>query len=146
MEGVTTAVVAFIFVCMVFPSLVRSRPHFYSALAAIIVVILVQALIPMIAAPKFTVFVGALSALLQVGAILLLFLACGGLSARELADDMKRAYEVIRRGEQEKDVIIPITGQMPRSAAAAARRDDDEDGRIVYTIEDPPSAPPSSGA
>ena len=52
--------------------------------------------------------------MLQIGAICVLFLAAGGISWRELGSDMLQAFEVIRRGEEEKEIIVPLTGTMPR--------------------------------
>src|SRR4051794_4216427 len=115
MEGVTTAIVAFIFVCVVYPQLVKNKTQFYAAFAAVLVIILLHSLGLMLRdSAGFQVFAGFMSGLLQIGAILLLFMSCGGVSLREIASEMGRAYEVIRRGEEEKTVIIPLTGEMPR--------------------------------
>jgi hypothetical protein len=126
LEGVTTAIVVFIFVCVLYPKMVKNKTHFYAAFAAILLVILLHSLSVMLReSPGFQVFAGAATGLLQLGAILLLFTAAGGLSVKDLAGEMARAYEVIRRGEEEKEVIIPITGEMPRPrqqpAAGAAQ-------------------------
>ena len=115
MQGVTAALVAFFFVCVVFPSLVKNRPQFYAALAAIVLIILLDAVAHMISGKEpgpFAAVAYVFTAILQVGAILLLFLSTGGLTARELAGDMKRAYEVMRRGEEQKSVIIPLTSPL----------------------------------
>ncbi|MEM7807954.1 MAG: hypothetical protein AAF561_07580 [Planctomycetota bacterium] len=57
-------------------------------------------------------------AAMQAGAVLLLFLSAGGLSVRGLSSEMLGAFEVIRRGETEKEVIIPIGGKKgPRRTA-----------------------------
>ena len=130
MEGVTTAIVAFLFVCVVFPSLVKNKAQWYAALAAVVLVILLHALRIIFSSPALHAFAGFMTGLLQIGAILLLILSAGGLSARELAGEMKRAYEVIRRGEEEKEVIIPISGQQPRPRED--RQDADE--RIVLEV------------
>jgi hypothetical protein len=114
MEGVTTAIVAFIFVCVVYPKLVKNRTQFYAAFTAIVLVILLHSLNVIFGSSGFQIFTGATSGLLQVAAILLLFLACGGITLKELTGDMARAYEVIRRGEEEKTVIIPLTGEQPK--------------------------------
>ncbi len=114
MEGVTTALVAFIFVCVVYPKLVKNKTQFYAALTAVVLIILLYSLNTMIGTAGFQVFAGAVIGLLQIGAIVLLFLSAGGITLRELSGDMARAYEVMRRGESEKEVIIPITGEMPK--------------------------------
>src|SRR4051812_28445998 len=120
MEGVTTALVAFIFVCVIYPRLVKNKTQFYAALAFVILIILLHSLSVMIGTVGFQVFAGAATGLLQVGAILLLFLSAGGITLKELSSDMARAYEVIRRGEEEKTVIIPIGGEMPRPRQQAS--------------------------
>ena len=115
MEGVTTAIVAFLFVCVVFPNLVKNKPQWYAALGAIVVVIFFNALrFAFAESVGLLRFTGFITGILQIGAILLLILSTGGLSPRELAGEMKRAYEVIRRGGEEKEIIIPITGEQPR--------------------------------
>src|SRR5688572_12897362 len=109
MEGVTTAIVGFIFVCVVFPHLVKNKPQWYAALAAVVVVIFFHALrFAFIESTGLLRFTGFITGMLQIVAILLLILSAGGLSAGELAGEMKRAYEVIRRGEEEKEIIIPL--------------------------------------
>lgn len=142
MEGVTTAIVAFIFACVVFPHLVKNKTQFYGAFAAVLFIILLHSLNTMIGSVGFQVFAGALTGLLQVAAIVLLFLAAGGITLRELGAEMGRAYEVMRRGEDEKTVIVPLTGEMPRPrerSAPAAPRDVDEE-IDEERIDLPPSA------
>src|SRR5215213_3047601 len=126
MEGVTTAIVAFIFVCVVYPQLVKNKTQFYAAFAAVLFIILLHSLSAMIGSAGFQVFAGFLTGLLQLGAVLLLFTSCGGVSFRELGGEMSRAFEVIRRGEDEKTIIVPLTGEMPkpRKQAAAAQSDE----------------------
>jgi hypothetical protein len=42
MEGETTAIVGFLLVCIVFPGIVKNKPQYYAAFAAIILVILLS--------------------------------------------------------------------------------------------------------
>jgi len=141
MEGVTTALVGFIFVCVVYPQLVKNRPQYYAALAFICVIILLDGLAMMLSSsPAFRVFAYAIGAFLQVCAILLLFLAAGGITWRELAGDMSHAFEVIRRGSDQKEVIIPLTGAQPKPRAA---REEPPRERIVMTQPLPPKSPQS---
>jgi hypothetical protein len=140
MEGVTTALVGFIFVCVVYPQLVKNRPQFYAAFAFICAIILLDGIGEMISpspAAPFRVFVYAAVAAMQVCAILLFFLAAGGITWRELAGDMSRAFEVIRRGG-EKETIIPLTGQQPKPRAA---REEPPRERIVMTSPLPAKSP-----
>jgi hypothetical protein len=138
MEGVTTALVGFIFVCVVYPQLVKNRPQYYAALAFVCVIILVDGLAMMIGSSAIRVFAYAVGAFLQVCAILLLFLAAGGITWRELAGDMSNAFEVIRRGSDEKTVIVPLTGAKPK---AKTDRPETPRERIVINAPAPPKAP-----
>jgi hypothetical protein len=141
MQGVTTALVAFIFVCVVYPQTVKNRPQFYAALAFICVIILLDGLGEMIsptAESPFRAFVYAAVALLQVCAILLLFLCAGGITWKQLAGDMGNAFEVIRRGGQ-KEVIVPLTGEVPKP-----RADREAPVRERVVIAPTPKPPPSS--
>ena len=114
MEGVTTAIVAFIFVCVIYPNLVKNKTQFYAAFVCVLAIILLHSLNTMIGSTGFQVFAGAMTGLLQVAALVLLFTSAGGLTVKELAGELGRAYEVIRRGEEEKTVIIPLSGEMPK--------------------------------
>lgn len=110
MQGVITAVVAFIFTCIVFPSLVKSRPQYYGALVVILFAIFLDALATS-SDPKstFHAFVAVVDALLVICAIGLLMLATGGLSARDLAADIGKTIEVVRRGGEKETIIVPMS-------------------------------------
>jgi hypothetical protein len=148
MHGVTTALVGFLLVCVIFPNLVKQKALYYASLGAVCLIILFDALGLMVSGPesvltKFRVFAYVVCAFLQVAAILMLFMACGGITWRELKDDMKDAVEVIRRGGEEKEIIIPLTGEMARvKAQRAAERDEPQSQR--YVINDP--SPPAAGS
>jgi hypothetical protein len=135
-EGVTTAIVAFLFVCLIFPSMVKNRQQYYAALGCILVVIFLHAIGAMIKSAAFTVFEGFVTALLQIGSIVLLFLAVGGLSARDLAEDV---IEVVRRGNEEKEVIIPLPPHMQaQKEARTAAQEEAPRERINLTPDVPP--------
>jgi ABC-type amino acid transport system permease subunit len=133
MQGVTTAIVAFIFVCMAMPRLVKNRAQFYAAFVAALLIIGLDLLAHLFSGASVSAngvvessgglmklaYVG--SAFLQIVAFILLMLAVGGLSAGELAGELAGAYEVIRRGGEEKEIIIPLEEHMRERAAAAAR-------------------------
>jgi hypothetical protein len=163
MEGVTTAIVFFIFTCVVIPSLVKHRPQFYAAIGLLLLIILLDALGHMFltSTPKagdnasgsfsgFHVFVYFACAILQVGAIVMLFTSCGGISPKQFGSEMLNAIEVIRRGESEKEIIVPLSGQKAtRPAAAAGSRDepevfkiDDEEGDVSLRKSIPPRGEP----
>lgn len=150
-EGVTAAIVLFLFACLIFPSMVKNRPQYYAALVAILFVILLHAMAAMIKAAGFVVFAGFVTAVLQIGSIVLLVLCVGGLSVRDLAGDMSRAFEVVRRGGEEKEVIIPLPPHMEqmrkdRAAAASVKGADEDAARERYNLtpDVPPPAPPES--
>ena len=116
MEGVTTAIVLFIFVCILFPRLIDNRAQYYVAFVVTLLLILVDAFRRLITDPAsgtMNVVVIA-TAVLQVVAIVLLFLSAGGLTVRGLTKDMIGAFEVIRRGETQKEIIIPIGDQFEK--------------------------------
>jgi hypothetical protein len=123
MEGVTTAIVAFILACLIFPKVVKNKPQYYGAVGLVLGVILFDALARIINATGFTKFAYLLTALMQIGAVFLLILSAGGLSMRDLAGDLADTVEVIRRGG-EKEILIPRRGETPRPRP---ERDDDED-------------------
>ncbi len=142
MQGVTTALVSFLFVCVVFPHLVKNRPQYYAAFFVVCLIIVLDALATMLEkSAGFVVFAYVTCAVAQVVALLLLFLSAGGITWRQLAGDMAKAIEVIRRGEEEKEVIIPIGEQAPRHQAkpSAADLDNYQPGRITIN---PPSPEP----
>ncbi len=114
LEGVTTAIVAFVFACVLFPHVVKNKTQFYAAFGAVVVIILLHSLNTMIGSAGFQVFAGAATGVFQVVAIVMLFMSAGGLTLKELGGEMSRAYEVIRRGDEEKTVIIPLSGEQPR--------------------------------
>jgi hypothetical protein len=152
MHGVTTALVGFLLVCVIYPNLVKNKTQYYAAFAAVCLVILFDALGFMISGAEkvagFRVFAYVACAFLQVVAIVMLFLGCGGISWRELADEMKDAVEVVRRGGDEKEIIVPLSGEMARlrserQAERRAERSSDDTERERYVINDP--TPPASG-
>lgn len=112
MEGVTSAIVAFLFVCIVFPRLVKNKPQYYGAFAAILVVILLSGLERVIATTAFLAFTSFATAVLQIVAMILLILAAGGLTWRQLVGDVTEAIDAVRHGAvTEKDVHL--RGQAP---------------------------------
>ena len=143
-SGVTTAIVVFIFACVAFPHLVKNKTQFYAAFAAVLVIILLHSLNIMIGTAGFQVFAGALTGLLQLGAIVLLFAGCGGMSISDLAGEMRDAYDDFRAGggTEEKTVIVPLTGEMPKPRQQPA-------SSTNVSVEAPPAEkidlPPGAG-
>jgi hypothetical protein len=148
MQGVTAAVVGFIFLCLAMPSLVKNKNQYYVGLICVVAVIFLDAVAHMfpdsVASVKAVLYV--LTAFAQIVAIVMLVLATGGLTFRELGGDM---IEVLRRGETEKEIIIPLSEeakQKMRAAQEANQRRDHhkEEAPTVYTIDDPARKPPTS--
>lgn len=150
MSGVTTAIVAFILACLIFPTVVKNKPQYYAAVGLILIVILLDAIARMVGASGFFKFVTLMTAILQIGAIFLLILSAGGLTMKDLAGDLSETFEVIRRGGEEKEIIIPRRGEMPKPRPLRNDYEDDEDrpARINLDAElrashpPPPAAPP----
>ena len=148
MHGVTTAIVAFILACLIFPKVVKNKPQYYAAVGLVLGVIFFDALAKTIAASGFSKFVYLLTAVFQMAAVFLLILSAGGLTVRDLAGDLADTFEVIRRGGEEKEIIIPRSVAVPRPRGT---RGDDEDrpARIDLDAElrashpPPPAAPPA---
>jgi hypothetical protein len=118
MEGVTTAIVAFIFACLVWPNIVKNKPQFYSAIALVMLIVLFDAIGHMSAAPDSALphVMYVLSAILQMLAILVLVMCVGGLSPRELVGEVSETIDTIRHGEQ-KPVLVPLKGEQPMPKA-----------------------------
>jgi hypothetical protein len=147
MHGVTTAIVAFILACLIFPQVVKNKPQYYAAVGLVLLVILFEAIARMVNAPGFFKFVTLLTAIFQMAALFLLILSAGGLTVRDLAGDLADTFEVIRRGG-EKEIIIPRRGETPKPRARRDDYDEDRPARIDLDAEmrashpPPPAAPP----
>lgn len=138
MEGVTTAAVVFIFVCITFPRLIRRRTQYYGAVAAVLLILLIGCLDALID-PKgeggFHRFFRFMMYLLDFAAVLLLVMCSGGLSPKELFGQMGDAFQELRHGpDADKPVIVPLTGEQPRSRADRSASAGDAEVRR-YTID-----------
>jgi hypothetical protein len=140
MNGVTTAIVAFVFLCLAMPTLIKNKNQYYVAFLAILGVIFLDAVAHMIpesdAAPRAVCYV--LGAFTQIIAVVMLFLATGGLTFRALQGDM---IEVLRRDGQ-KEVIVPLSEEAKRkireNQEAAERKVKGDEEPKVYKIDNPP--------
>ena len=119
LDGVTTACLLFLFTCLVIPDFIKNRTQYYAAFGCILGIILMNTISLMIGSARFNVFAGVVVGFLQFLAVLTLVLCAGGMNVKTLAGEMGHAYEVIRRGEEEKQVIVPLTGQVPKPKAEA---------------------------
>jgi hypothetical protein len=114
LDGVTMAIVLFLFTCLVIPDFIKNRTQYYVAFAAVLGIILLNTVALMIGNVKFNVVAGVFIGFFQLIAVLMLVMCAGGMTPKKLAGELGRAYEVIRRGEEEKEVIVPMSGEMPR--------------------------------
>ncbi len=136
MLSITTAIVLFIFVCIIFPQLVKNRPQFYLAIASVVLIMLVQCLMSIFGGSiNFVRFLLFLDTILNLTAFLLMILSTGGLSLGELTGEFADAFDAVRKGpDAHKPIVVPLTGAKPGSRAAEAESH-------VYTIPDPAAAP-----
>ena len=115
LDGVTTACVLFLFTCQVIPNFIKNRTQYYAAFGCILGIILMNTLSLMFHnSAGFQVFGGVVIGFLQFLAVIMLVLCAGGMNVKTLAGEMGHAYEVIRRGEEQKEVIVPLTGAVPK--------------------------------
>lgn len=115
MESVTAIIIAFIFLCIAYPRMIKHRPQFFAAVGLAVLIILVDCLGHLIGSSKFFRFTYFLNALFQIGGILLLVMSTGGQSLSELAGEMQQTIKVIRRGGEEEEIIVPLKGEQPRA-------------------------------
>jgi hypothetical protein len=147
MEGVIAACVAFIFVSVIFPQVIRNRPQFYASLVIIVLSLLLQGLAITLGSATFARVITGLTTIGVAATVLLLFLSSGGITWGGLASEMKGAIEVIRRGSTEKEIILPEN----RRAAQAAEMKRDVEQYIASstqtsagpTLPKPPTPPTS---
>jgi hypothetical protein len=132
MDGLITAIVGFIFVCVLFPKMIKNATQFYAAFALLIVGMFLLSFATMIGHGGFMRVAGGIMGLLSVVVLILLVLSAGGLSMKDLAGNFTNAFEVMRRGEDTKEVIVPLRGEQP------AQRD--VPPPPVQTIQTPPPA------
>jgi hypothetical protein len=97
MEGVTAAIVAFCFVCVVFPNIVKKKPQFYLALACIVLVIFMTGLNQIMHSQGAIGVSYFIICILQCIAIILLILGAGGLTFKQLLGEVGEAIESVRK-------------------------------------------------
>jgi len=135
----TTPLIGFLFVCLIFPKIVRNRAQFYMSFAILVLILVLNIIASMFHEHTgFVYFLSVIAEVLRLVVFILLVLCAGGLELHELTGEVFRSFEVMRRGDTEKTVIIPLTGQKPR-----AREEPEEPPR--QTI-DTPTPPPESAS
>ncbi len=135
----TTPLIAFLFVCLIFPKIVRNRPQFYISFGLLVLILLLNIVARMFPNDKFVYFISVIVDVFRLIVFILLVLCAGGLSLHELTGEVFRSFEVMRRGETEKTVIIPLSGQKPK-----VREEAEEPSR--QSIDTPTPPPPDSSA
>jgi hypothetical protein len=139
MQGVTAAIVGFILIALAFPTLIKNEKQFYAGFGAIIVVILFDTLshlVPADSSGAFHAFCYVMAGLAQIFSLVLVFMSTGGIGFRQLRGNF---IEVIRRGDTEKEVIVPLSDEMRRMKAEReeARRAGRAGGEnVVHTIDE----------
>lgn len=136
----TTPLIAFLFVCLIFPKIVRNRPQFYISFGLLVLILLLNIVAKIFPGEKFNYFLFVIVECLRLIVFILLVLCAGGLTLHELTGEVFRSFEVMRRGETEKTVIIPLSGQKPRM------REPEEEPPQRHTIDTPTPPPADSGA
>ncbi len=136
----TLPLISFLFVCLIFPKIVRNRPQFYIAFGLLILILLFNILAQIFSTTAFARFLLILNQILLLMTFILLVLCVGGLSLHELTGEVFRSFEVMRRGDTEKTVIIPLTGQKPR------QKEEAESPPPRENIESPPNPPDNSSS
>jgi len=150
MDGIKIVIVGFIFVCIIFPALIKNKHQYYLAFAAVLLGLLLEAISATVGSVGFSRVVIILDRLLDITAIVLLVAAAGGLTMKQLMTDMSQAYEAFRHGEAgETTTVHPISGQTPRPASSGGPGESGEEGKTVYIIDDPAARaapkPPDTG-
>jgi hypothetical protein len=137
----TTPLIAFLLVCLIFPKIVRNRPQFYMSFAILVLILLLNIVASMFhERTGFVYFLSVIVEVLRLIVFILLVLCAGGLSLHELSGEVFRSFEVMRRGDTEKTVIIPLTGQKPKV------RDQEDDQPVRQSIDTPTPPPPDSSS
>jgi hypothetical protein len=117
---ISVPIIGFIFVCIVMPRLVKNKPQFYMAIAVTLLILILNAIVNLSESSNgFIKFLIVLRAVLWIVDFVLLILASGGLSLHEFSGELGNAFEVMRRGESTKEVIIPLSGQQAKSKEEA---------------------------
>src|SRR5437762_5541523 len=141
MDGVTTAIVGFLFICLVMPQFVKNKTQYYAALVSALVIIFLHALAVVLNGTGFVMFAAFATGILQISAIVMLVLCSGGMTMRQFGGELVNAYEVIRRGEEEKEIIVPLRGQQPLSKEDRGSASPAGDAPPVHHINNPAAAP-----
>ena len=137
----TLPIISFIFVCLIFPRLIRHRPYFYIALASVVVAMIFNTLMIWFPVVELVRFLGGFAQLLQVLAFLLLVMSAGELSAGDLVSGFGEAFEAMRDPDRHRPVIVPLSGDQPKPREKAPFTPGEPTERYNLTPEVTPPTP-----
>src|SRR5215218_5557338 len=148
--GVTTAIVLAVFAGIFWPHVVKNRQQFYFAIGAVLLIIVFETLDGVIQNAGFRRFASLMIGVGQIVGILGIILSTSGQSMGEFAAD---TVEVVRRGEEEREILVKGAGTRrshERDAADAAGRidlgsTDAVAGGPPLRANVPPPPPPPGG-
>src|SRR4051812_14891940 len=116
MQGVTTAIVAFVFAGVIWPHMIKHRVQFYAALIVVCLIILLDSIGRMW--PSTNTALTAVNGLLQVVGIVMCVLSTG-MSMKDLSGEVFNTIEVVRRGGEKETIIVPLRGEQPKPRGSA---------------------------
>src|SRR5215212_9122553 len=89
----TLPLISFLFVCLIFPKIVRNRPQFYIAFGLLVLILLFNILAMIFnQSVGFVHFLLVMSQILMLVTFILLVLCAGGLSLHELTGEVFRSF------------------------------------------------------
>jgi hypothetical protein len=116
MQGVTTAIVAFIFAGVLWPHVIKHRAQFYAALIVVCLIVLLDSVARMW--PSTNTALTAVNGLLQIVGIVMCVLSTG-MSMKDLSGEVFNTIEVVRRGGEKETIIVPLRGEQPKPRGSA---------------------------
>lgn len=106
--SISVPIVAFLFVCIIFPHIVKNKPQFYMAFAVLIIILLLEVVADVAGGSiGLARLLHVTHGVLYIVDLVLFVMATGGLSLHELSGEFKNAYEVMRRGEDRPTLVVP---------------------------------------
>lgn len=138
LEGMTAVLAAFFVFCLAKQELIRNRTYYYATFVCLLLIILFNVFYYFTApATSFQGFCAIGLGVLHAAALILTMAYIGGLSIRQMADEMKDAAQDFRTaGESRKPVIVPLGQDKPRvkDAYEEEEREQREKPRIVIEL------------
>jgi hypothetical protein len=134
LDGISLVIAAFFFYGLARPAIVKNRTQFWGVFGCVVGIILLSMLRLMLYnSPGGQVVTGILIGLVQLAAVVLSALCVGGLTARDMADEISDAVDDLRSGgTPKKTPIVPLTGERPQP-----REEINEETTPRYTISLP---------